>query len=377
MMLTAKAGADMKLEGLESGADDYLTKPFESRELLARARNLVRLQEQERQLRTANARLEAEVVRQASTLERTRMLERYLPPEVVRSVLEEGRPVELGQRRQRLTVFRLELRGFDAMVETVEPEDMGVMLNGYLSAMVEEAFRQGGTVDKFIRDVVVGFVGAPASEGPQQDAVRCARMARAMWERAVRGLRASGAGCSRGGRRCRRMVLASGYATVGSFGSSGRLEYTAVGGPVDEAGALLSAAGPGEVVCGQTTWSLIQKEFEGELRGAVTVRHRTNPVKLYRLAGPPKHVSSDFGCDLSARRARPRNGRWQSCKPPCSQARRLSMASATAERRASDRDGARLALRDSRQTGRGRHGGRLPRAGPEALRGRGAEADPA
>jgi class 3 adenylate cyclase/predicted Ser/Thr protein kinase len=173
----------------------------------------------------------------------------------------------------------------------VEPEGMSTMLNTYLSEMVEVAFAHGATVDKFMRDMVMGFFGAPTGEGPMQDARRCARMAIEMWQRATM---ISG--------RWRdllaldhpplpTMVLTSGSATVGNFGSSRRLEYTAIGGPLDEADTLLQEVGPGEVACSQTTWTLIKGEVEGELSNEVKVRNRERPVKLFRIAGPAQLIA--------------------------------------------------------------------------------------
>ena len=66
MLVTSKADRAMKIEGLEQGADDYVTKPFHARELLARVRSLVRLrmlqgevEERNRRLQAANLRVES------------------------------------------------------------------------------------------------------------------------------------------------------------------------------------------------------------------------------------------------------------------------------------------------------------------------------
>ncbi len=61
VLLTAKASETSKIQGLEMGIDDYMSKPFNARELRARLRNLVRIREQERQLRELNENLERRV----------------------------------------------------------------------------------------------------------------------------------------------------------------------------------------------------------------------------------------------------------------------------------------------------------------------------
>jgi signal transduction histidine kinase len=59
VLITSKAEREMKIEGLELGADDYVTKPFHPRELLARIRSLVKLRRLQEQLSERNALLES------------------------------------------------------------------------------------------------------------------------------------------------------------------------------------------------------------------------------------------------------------------------------------------------------------------------------
>ncbi|PKL16058.1 MAG: hypothetical protein CVV49_18200, partial [Spirochaetae bacterium HGW-Spirochaetae-5] len=79
LMITAKSEITNKIEGLESGADDYLTKPFNSRELFARIRTLLKTREYEKEISKRNFEIEQEI-------EVARQLQRRLLPESIRDI---------------------------------------------------------------------------------------------------------------------------------------------------------------------------------------------------------------------------------------------------------------------------------------------------
>ena len=64
VLMTARATNDLKIEGLEMGADDYIAKPFNARELLARVNNLLLLRENQKELKSLNKNLENKVKEQ-------------------------------------------------------------------------------------------------------------------------------------------------------------------------------------------------------------------------------------------------------------------------------------------------------------------------
>lgn len=302
MLITAKAGPDQRISGLQSGADEYLTKPFDSRELIARAHNLVHLKRQDRELVKLNQRLtvlnrelEGELKRQAGDADRSRLLARYLAHPLVQLVLNDksAEPPVVSHDRRKLVVFRAELRDFDACTETVEGEDLAELVNQYLKEVLRIASAHGATVDHFARDCIAGFFGAPQSEGGSDDALRCARMAKDLWEQTSRLVggwkKVLGDALPRP-----TVVLHAGYATVGNFGSETQLGYTAVGAAVRETDALLRSAQAGEVLCTSAVQVLAGEELGGEECGTVQLgAHGGSPTQVIRLAGTgPRHLDT-------------------------------------------------------------------------------------
>jgi signal transduction histidine kinase len=75
ILVTSKAEREMKIEGLEGGADDYVTKPFHPRELLARVRSFVRLRQLQRELESRNDSLESMNVELARAMDELKQAE--------------------------------------------------------------------------------------------------------------------------------------------------------------------------------------------------------------------------------------------------------------------------------------------------------------
>ncbi len=291
ILVTARAGQEMRISGLESGASDYLTKPFNARELLARTDNLIRLNEQGRELADLNqelrdtvARLEREVVDQTAQAERSRQLAKYLPPDLVHSVMEEGADPGRSLERRRLTLVGLELRGFDELLRTLEPEDLAAMLNGYLSAVTDAVFGEGGTLLTVLRDRIIAAYGAPRSDGAEADAAQAARLGEVLRTRA-REVCDQWRAFLEGGPPSPTVLLHSGYATVGHFGSESRREYAAVGVVVDETHELLGAVDPGVVSCTSATNRLLpSQDPPPQSLGEWSVTGRTQPIQVYTIA---------------------------------------------------------------------------------------------
>jgi class 3 adenylate cyclase/predicted Ser/Thr protein kinase len=280
IFLTARAGTGARIESLEAGADDYLTKPFDQGELLARVRNMLTARAQERELETLNQRLEAQIHEQMAELVRAGTLKRFLPEPIVRNLLAGVLTSEKPFERRKITSLSIGIGNFPAVTETLEAEDLAVVVNDFIREITAIGMQRGGTVDKIVADTVHVIFGAP-EEMPVADqaraAIESARQAQRVQSRIVPGELAVQAGIN------------TGYCTVGVFGSELLSSYSAIGEPVNIAHRLRAAAASGSILLGAQTYALLQGELDAT--GPKTLTGSLHPIAYYEIAGAAQQSS--------------------------------------------------------------------------------------
>src|SRR6059036_1916139 len=185
IMVTALDPAQERVKGIEAGADDFLTKPINQPELLARVRSLLRIKTLHDELSELNHSLEHRVQEQVTQLERLGRLKRFFSPQLAELIVAGGAEDPLKSHRRDITVVFLDLRGFTAFAETAEPEEVMGVLREYHAEMGRLVLAHEGTLERFAGDGMMVFFNDPV---PVPDpAERAIRMALAMRE-SVSGL---------------------------------------------------------------------------------------------------------------------------------------------------------------------------------------------
>lgn len=241
ILLTAKADEDTRIEGVERGADAYLSKPFNDRELLAEVRNLWALKQNERRVQELNKYLTESVLR------------RFLPPEMVRRAAAGDLALDLRPEPRLVTVLFSDIVGFTQMSNSLRSRRIAELLNEYLAEMTKAIFSNGGTVDKFVGDAVMALYGSPEELTPQEQVRRAIASARAMLKALDRlnerwqemGLVGGDNGVPLVRFRC---GIHQGNAVVGMFGGEERSDFTAIGPSVNIAARLQEAAEPNTIL---------------------------------------------------------------------------------------------------------------------------------
>jgi len=204
-----------------------------------------------------------------------KQFEHYLDPRQVKKLQDNPDSLVLGGERRYCTFLFTDVRGFTAMSEKLEPEEVTKIMNKALTIQADAVKKYGGMVDKYIGDAMMAIFNAPIDlPNHETVAVLCAEEIQENIKKANLGIEIG-------------LGVNSGYAVVGNMGSDTRFDYSAIGDAVNLAARLESSTKEvGEdIVIGYDTISA--SNFSNELLlkelNSIFVKGKEKPIKIYTL----------------------------------------------------------------------------------------------
>ncbi|MEA2536857.1 MAG: hypothetical protein QOF11_1091 [Chloroflexota bacterium] len=257
LLLTALDRPEDKVRGLEAGANDFLSKPFDHIELAARLRSLLRTKALQDRLAD--------------------LLGRYVSHSVAAEALRDPFAVSLGGDRRYVSTLFADVRGYTALAAEHPPEATLELLNGYLTVVSDAVEGHGGTVADLLGDGVFAFFGAPVMHS--DDAERAVRAALAVQTAVMRLeiLSVPGVRLQAG------VGVATGEVIAGNVGSERRMHYAVVGDSVNVAARLQVSAGPGQILIDQPTHDAVRDLVVTQDLGSLRLDGRTAWVHAYNV----------------------------------------------------------------------------------------------
>ena len=286
IMLTSSLDSE-KTRAIEVGADDFIPKPFDTAELLARVRSLLRIKRyhdtiaaQAAELRELNRTLEERVRTQVEELGRLRRLQRFLSPQLADALVASGDESILRSHRRQLAMLFADLRGWTSFVDSVEPEELMRVLGEFHEAVGRLVRRFDATVGFLEGDGVQLFFNDPIEipDAPLR-AVRLACALREEMAELTPRWRKRGYELDFG------VGIALGYATCGEVGFEGRSDYAAIGAVTNLASRLADEATGGQILIAQRLHAEVEDDVDAMPVGELTLKGFPRPVAAFEVLG--------------------------------------------------------------------------------------------
>ena len=288
VMLTALDPASEKVKGIEAGADDFLSKPINQAELLARVDSLLRIAglqkeiaDKNKELLLLNQDLEKKVAQQVEEIESLNKLKRSLPADVATKIVSDKQEGLLQPHRKEITIVFFELRGFGNLVMEREPEEVMIILGEFHQILGKLISQFNGTVQRFSCDEIVIFFNdpIPVDNAPMQAINLAKRFQTAFANLKVRwGQKGYNQALSLG------VGVATGFATLGMRGFEGREDYTAIGAVTEIVSRLCREAKAGEILMDVRTQSRLNADSGAKSRGQILFRDIDKSIEGFRIS---------------------------------------------------------------------------------------------
>ncbi|MBF0350466.1 MAG: response regulator [SAR324 cluster bacterium] len=276
LMLTAKNQVSDLVKGFDSGANDYLTKPFHKAELLSRINLHLQLQNSIESLKELLKKEEAFLV----------TFKKFVPNQFLRRIASEGiENIELGKaEHETITILFSDIRGFTSLSEMMSPQELLNFLNDYFKKMTIPIHENNGFIDKFIGDAIMALFDFPG----QNDAVEAISAVKAAigmqdvltaynQQRQILGIPPVATGIG----------IHSGPVIIGTVGAQDRMDSTVLGDTVNLASRLegLTKKYHAQIIISDQTWNFVQHE-EGLLwreLDLVKVLGKEQSITIYEI----------------------------------------------------------------------------------------------
>lgn len=246
------------------------------------------------------------ILQQRTLLERSRsLIRRYVPPQVVERI-EAGDEISVDAPvRRRITVLFSDIVGFTDVADRVDAESLTQVINEYMAAMSDCVSRHGGTLNEFAGDGLMALFGAPSTTPVDEQAIQAVRTAFEM-QAQLPGLNERWLKFGIGQPIAIRIGINTGMLSVGSFGSEGRMSYTAIGLQANIAARIQAQCKPGHILISDNTWHLLKDRIPCQTRGSLQLRGVHFPIDVHE---PLYSAEASTVVDLTAsRRSRPDKG---------------------------------------------------------------------
>ena len=266
VMLTALDNMEAKIEGLEAGADDFLNKPVQKVELIARVKNLLKIKFLHDEVELRNQLISS-------------MLHRYVNRLVIEQILANPEKYsELGGERKEVAVFFCDIRGFTPLAESMKASELIHLLNSIYKELTGIVHKNQGTFDKYMGDCIMAFWGAPTHV--DDETLRAIGAALEM-QKAFDELKKSWPPELKELGIC--IGINYGEVVVGNIGTEEAMDYTVIGDVVNIARRVEAVARAGQVLITTNALARVEGKISTRALEPLQLKGKASPIEMHEV----------------------------------------------------------------------------------------------